>query len=1032
MGKGIKRARPLQRASSPSIEQLEPLERRLLLAQPTGALTGKIVYTVGGHGITANYPGNGQWATQRGDNNDLVEDFGNQDQMTAYVNYLFNAGATVVPLRPVGHQTNEVVVDTAQATFSGAWSNGVSTPYFGNAGDAIKYRSADSSSTQTAVAKFTPNIPKGGIYPVYAWALDGANRLPDQIYRVTYTGGSSEVKVNHQRVGKGWVYLGSYYFAKGTSGFVEVSNKSSTAGVAIADAIRFGNGMGDISRGAGVSGYAREDEPALYWIMKMAGVGTPQSAYYGTNTNDRDATVSAAPRYAAYMNNEAAGTNTDRIFLSFHTNAGSGANRGTLGLVNGNNDPATATPHMQEWATLVAREVNDDLVKLGTKLEHPWFDRGSVVTLDRTDIEFGEINNLRINDEFDATIIEVGFHDNVQDSQDLLDPKVRDWVGRASYQATVKYFNTFAAGSSALLPEPATNVRAIADAAGAVTVSWGAPAADTAGGQAATGFVVYTSTNGLGFDGGRVVAGGSARSLKITGLSTSQVYYFKVVATNAGGASKSSEVVVSRPRIGGVRQVLIVNGFDRLDRLEDQAESGKLNTASSVIDTWFRARDRFNNTRDYVSLVGEAVEAFGVIAVDTAQNESITGGQVRLSDYKYVIWLDGEEGVKDETFNAAERTAISNYLAANGKLFVSGSEIGFDLAGNNRAKSFFNNTLRAGYVADDAGSYTASGAGGSIFEGLNIAIDNGTAGTYDVDAPDKLAASAGSKIALNYTGTGSGAAAVQYSNATGQRVVTMGFPFESITNGGVRNAVMKAVLNFFGAGPTAPGGLTLAGGTNIKLDWNNNPETNIKGYNIYRSRTRAGPYEKINGSLVTSSAYTDTTIPAGKTFYYRVTAVTTSNFEGLFSAVVSGRKSTLMIDAGGSGYTDSKGNVWGPDRGFNAGTATTSGFAVGNTLDDPLYQSRRFGTFGYSIDVPNGDYVLKLYFADPSFTTSGKRKFDVLVEGATVLNDFDLAANGGGRAAIVKTFNVHIEDGKLSLFFEGVVDNAIVSAIELI
>src|SRR4030095_2927992 len=149
-------------------------------------------------------------------------------------------------------------------------------------------------------------------------------------------------------------------------------------------------------------------------------------------------------------------------------------------------------------------------------------------------------------------------------------------------------------------------------------------------------------------------------------------------------------------------------------------------------------------------------------------------------------------------------------------------------------------------------------------------------------------------------------------------------------------------------------------------------------------------------------------------------------------AIVSGRKSTLMIDAGGSGYTDPKGNVWVSDRGFTAGTTSTSNFAVGNTSDAPLYQSRRFGNFGYSLDVPNGDYVLKLYFADPVFITSGKRKFDVLVEGATVLRHVDPAANGGGRAAVVKTFNVKIEDGKLSLFFEGVVDNAIVSAIELI
>jgi hypothetical protein len=765
----------------------------------------------------------------------------------------------------------------------------------------------------------------------------------------------------------------------------------------------------------------------------MAGVGTPQSAYYGTNTNDRDATVSAAPRYAAYMNNEAFGTNTDRIFLSFHTNAGSGSNRGTLGLVNGNNDPATATPHMHEWATLVAREINDDMVKLGNagKLEHPWFDRGSVVTLDRSDIEFGEINNLRINNEFDATIIETGFHDNVQDAQVMLDPRARDWMARASYQATAKYFNQFAGTNATALPEAPTNVRAVAGTDGSVTIHWATSAVDNIGGAAATGYRVYTSTNGLGFDGGRAVSGGLTTSLKITGLSSGQVYYFKVAGTNAGGESKGSEVVASRPRTGGTKQVLIVNAFDRLDRQEDFQQSGKLNSAGATIDTWFRARARFNNTKDYVSLVGETVEAYGAIAVDSVGNEAVSGGQVNLRDYKYVIWLDGEEGVKDETLSSAERSKISTYLANNGKLFISGSEIGFDLVGNNKAASFFTGSLRSGYVADDAGTYTASGAGGSIFEAIDITFDNGTGGTYDVDAPDKLSATKGSKVALNYTGTGSGAAATQYSNSTGQRVVNMGFPFESITNGGVRNAVMKAVLNFFGAGPAAPSGLTIAGGNNIKLDWNNNPETNIKGYNVYRSRSRSGPYEKI-ASLVTSSAYTDASVLAGKTYYYRVTGVTTSNFEGLFSTIVSGRKSTLMIDAGGSGYTDSKGNVWVADRGFTGGTTATSNFSVGNTVEDLLYQSRRFGDFGYSIDVPNGDYQLKLYFADPVFTTSGKRKFDVLVEGATVLNDYDLATNGGGRAAVTKTFNVKITDGKLSLFFDGVIDNAIVSAIELI
>src|ERR1044071_8583547 len=106
---------------------IQPLEPRLLLSaigtQPTRALTGKIIFTSGGHGYTANNPGTGGWSTQRGLNNSMVEDFGNQEQMTAYVNYLFNAGATIVPMRPVGYQPNEVVLDndSAGVTYTGTW-----------------------------------------------------------------------------------------------------------------------------------------------------------------------------------------------------------------------------------------------------------------------------------------------------------------------------------------------------------------------------------------------------------------------------------------------------------------------------------------------------------------------------------------------------------------------------------------------------------------------------------------------------------------------------------------------------------------------------------------------------------------------------------------------------------------------------------------------------------------------------------------------------------------------------------------------
>ena len=69
----------------------------------------------------------------------------------------------------------------------------------------------------------------------------------------------------------------------------------------IADMIRFGNGMGDIDRGGGVSGLAREDEAGLYWVKWHVdrSQGIPESDYRATDV-DRQATISLSPRYAKY------------------------------------------------------------------------------------------------------------------------------------------------------------------------------------------------------------------------------------------------------------------------------------------------------------------------------------------------------------------------------------------------------------------------------------------------------------------------------------------------------------------------------------------------------------------------------------------------------------------------------------------------------------------------------------------------------------------------------------------------------------
>src|SRR5438045_6761961 len=83
--------------------QIDALERRMMLsaaigAQPTGALTGKIIFTSGGHGYTARNTTDFGWETGRPLTNGMVEDMGNQDQMSALAQWAFNAGAIVVPM----------------------------------------------------------------------------------------------------------------------------------------------------------------------------------------------------------------------------------------------------------------------------------------------------------------------------------------------------------------------------------------------------------------------------------------------------------------------------------------------------------------------------------------------------------------------------------------------------------------------------------------------------------------------------------------------------------------------------------------------------------------------------------------------------------------------------------------------------------------------------------------------------------------------------------------------------------------------
>lgn len=143
---------------------------------------------------------------------------------------------------------------------------------------------------------------------------------------------------------------------------------------------------------------------------------------------------------------------------------------------------------------------------------------------------------------------------------------------------------------------------------------------------------------------------------------------------------------------------------------------------------------------------------------------------------------------------------------------------------------------------------------------------------------------------------------------------------------------------------------------------------------------------------------------------------------------------TLRVNAGGNAYLDGRGNVWQNTAGFfTGGTSTNLSVGVANTVDDPLYYSRRIGAdFTFNASVANGTYALTLHFMDPSYGVAGKRKMNVIAEGQTVLSGFDVAAEAGGiNRALAKTFTVTVTDGSLDIRFVGTLQSAIVSAVEL-
>jgi hypothetical protein len=69
----------------------------------------------------------------------------------------------------------------------------------------------------------------------------------------------------------------------------------------------------------------------------------------------------------------------------------------------------------------------------------------------------------------------------------------------------------------------------------------------------------------------------------------------------------------------------------------------------------------------------------------------------------------------------------------------------------------------------------------------------------------------------------------------------------------------------------------------VNLSWDSGGAPEIEGYNVYRGSQSGGPYSRINSGLDPNTAYTDTSVVPGQTYYYVTTAVNSQGQESTYS-----------------------------------------------------------------------------------------------------------------------------------------------------
>ena len=730
-----------------------------------------------------------RWQWQRARLLQTVEDkFSTQIVLNFLLPMLENAGANVFLPRERDTQKNEIIVDNDTSQNSSIYREVGEKKYFlneKNVGFAAKKkfytekenpfldgtcRVLQTNNENSASVEYIPNIPESGFYSVSVCWQRHVKTAEDANYQVFHTGGITDFLVNQNIAFGTWIYLGNFYFEKGINadfGKVVLTNKSAKSNhFVIADAVRFGGGMGNIARRPAdssflenlpadkkknakllsnftkeeyeISGKPRYLEGARYWLQWA---GAPYDIYsHSFGLNDYIDDFVSRGKWAKYLNDNSTNASEGSglkipldLSLAFHSDAGlRDTITGTLAIFTNKSEGKTEFLNSQsryvsrDMADIIQNAVVEDIRRVYDK---NWTNRG-ILNKSYAESRFPEVPSM---------ILEIMSHQNILDMKLGQSPEFQFLLARSVYKGILKFLAFQNDKEYVVQPLPINTFSAILTG-DSVQLKWRQTLDPLEVTAKPNGYIVYTRTEGKGFDNGIF----TKDTTLTAAVEKNKILSYKITAVNDGGESFPSEILSVCKRDNHKETVLIINGFTRVSAPESfradtlagfgswqdfgvpykndlafVGEQYNFNLNSVWLDDDepgfgashgdFDAKMVAGNSFDYPYIHGVSISKAGH-SFCSASVAAVENSDVDMNNFFIVDLILGKQKTTSTTlsnrfatFSPILQQKIVDFLQNGKALFVSGSFVGSDLWKNGEmGKNFAKNALKFSFRTDRA------------------------------------------------------------------------------------------------------------------------------------------------------------------------------------------------------------------------------------------------------------------------------------------------------------------------------------------